>query len=76
MIAEVTEFEGELVFDATRPDGQPRRCLDTTRAASLFGFRAGVSLREGLERTTRWFLDNLETASTRRPTFALNAEKS
>jgi GDP-L-fucose synthase len=76
IIAEVTGYGGELVFDTTRPDGQPRRCLDTSRAASLFGFRAGVSLREGLDRTTRWFLDNLESASTRRPTFALNAEKT
>jgi GDP-L-fucose synthase len=76
LIAEIIGYRGELVFDASRPDGQPRRCLDTSRAASLFGFRADVSLREGLERTTRWFLNNLESASTRRPTFALNAERT
>ncbi|MBN2562718.1 MAG: GDP-L-fucose synthase [Phycisphaerae bacterium] len=48
-------FEGELVWDDTKPDGQPRRCLDTTRAAELFGFRAETDLDEGLRRTSEWY---------------------
>jgi len=48
-------FEGELVWDITEPDGQPRRCLNTDRAASLFGFRAQVSFDEGLRKTIAWY---------------------
>ncbi len=55
LIAELTGFEGEIVWDTTRPNGQPRRRLDVTRAERLFGFRATVSLREGLERTIAWY---------------------
>jgi GDP-L-fucose synthase len=55
LVAGLTGFEGELVWDASRPGGQPRRRLDVTRAAEEFGFRAGVTLREGLERTVRWY---------------------
>lgn len=56
LIAEIVGFEGRLTTDPSKPDGQPRRCLDTSRAAELFGFRAGVSLREGLTRTIDWYL--------------------
>ena len=55
LIAELTGFSGEIVWDTSRPNGQPRRKLDTTRAAELFGFRARVSLREGLSRTVDWY---------------------
>lgn len=48
-------FEGQLVFDHTRPDGQPRRCLDASRAERLFGFRARTLLDEGLQRTVEWY---------------------
>jgi GDP-L-fucose synthase len=54
-IRELTRFEGELVWDPTKPDGQPRRCLDTSRATELLGFTAGTSLDEGLRRTVEWF---------------------
>jgi GDP-L-fucose synthase len=54
-IAELTGFEGELVWDTSMPNGQPRRRLDATRAEELFGFRAGTALREGLERTIAWY---------------------
>jgi GDP-L-fucose synthase len=54
-IAELTGYEGELVWDASKPNGQPRRCLDTERAERLFGFRAATPLREGLERTVAWY---------------------
>ena len=55
LVAELTGFEGELVWDASKPNGQPRRRLDTTRARELFGFEARTSLRDGLERTIAWY---------------------
>jgi GDP-L-fucose synthase len=58
LIAELTGFRGELRWDARKPDGQPRRMLDTTRAAREFGFRARVSLKEGLKRTIDWYRAN------------------
>jgi GDP-L-fucose synthase len=54
-IAVLTGFEGEIVWDASMPNGQPRRSLDASRAAELFGFRARTPLREGLERTIAWY---------------------
>jgi GDP-L-fucose synthase len=56
MIARLTGFRGELVWDETQPNGQPRRCLDTTRAERGFGFRAQVSLEMGLRGTIDWYL--------------------
>ena len=55
LVAEATGFDGEIVWDASRPNGQPRRKLDVSRAERLFGFRARVPLREGLERTVAWY---------------------
>jgi GDP-L-fucose synthase len=55
LIAAETGYRGELVWDASKPDGQPRRALDVTRAAKLFGFRARVDFREGLRRTIEWY---------------------
>ena len=54
VVAELCGFRGEIVWDRTRPNGQPRRSLDTSRAA-LFGFRATTSFRDGLARTIAWF---------------------
>jgi len=54
-IAEVTGFEGEIVWDTSMPNGQPRRQLDASRAEELFGFRARTPLREGIERTVAWY---------------------
>lgn len=55
LIAELTGFEGEIAWDTTKPNGQPRRRLDVSRAEELFGFRARTTLREGLERTIAWY---------------------
>ncbi|HVS85972.1 MAG TPA: GDP-L-fucose synthase [Gaiellaceae bacterium] len=55
LVAELSGFAGEIVWDTTRPNGQPRRRLDVSRAEELFGFRARTPLREGLERTIAWF---------------------
>jgi GDP-L-fucose synthase len=58
MIACLTGFEGELVWDTTKPNGQPRRALDVNRAKQLFGFHAETSLKEGLKRTIEWYQAN------------------
>ena len=57
-VADVTGFTGELVWDTTMPNGQPRRQLDATRAEQLFGFRARTTLREGLEKTVAWYRES------------------
>ncbi len=57
-IAEFTGFEGEIIYDASKPNGQPRRCLDTSRAKDLFGFEAKTPFGEGLIRTIEWFRAN------------------
>ena len=54
-IAELTGFEGEIVWDSAMPNGQPRRRLDTSRAAELLGFEASTSLHDGLVRTIDWY---------------------
>ena len=55
LIARLTRFEGEIRWDATKPDGQPRRALDTRRARERFGFDAGTSFEDGLRRTIEWY---------------------
>ena len=55
IVAAETGFKGEIVWDTSKPDGQPRRALDVTRAAELFGFRARVGFAEGLRRTIEWY---------------------
>lgn len=57
-IARLTAFEGQVKWDTTRPNGQPRRVLDTAKAEKLFGFKAGVSLEQGLKRTIAWYKEN------------------
>jgi len=56
LISDLCEFDGSVVWDTTKPDGQPRRCLDTTKAKREFGFEAKVSLKEGLQRTIDWYV--------------------
>jgi GDP-L-fucose synthase len=57
-IAELTGFTGEIRWDTSMPNGQPRRSLDASRAEQLFGFRAETPLRDGLVRTIRWYRDS------------------
>jgi GDP-L-fucose synthase len=54
-IRELTGYKGEFEWDTTQPDGQPRRCLDTTRAETEFGWKSRTSLREGLVKTIDWY---------------------
>lgn len=55
-IREFTEFTGKIVWDKTKPDGQPRRCLDTSRAEKEFGFKARTDFDTGLKKTIDWYL--------------------
>jgi GDP-L-fucose synthase len=55
LVAKATGFTGDVVWDPSRPDGQPRRCVDASRAEKAFGFRAKTPLVEGLRRTVAWY---------------------
>jgi GDP-L-fucose synthase len=55
LIARLCGFTGRIEWDTSKPDGQPRRCLDTSRAAELLEWRASTSLEEGLRRTIEWY---------------------
>jgi GDP-L-fucose synthase len=62
LIAELTGFEGEIEWDTSMPNGQPRRSLDASRARELFGFEARTQLRDGLERTIAWYREHATVA--------------
>jgi GDP-L-fucose synthase len=62
-IARLSGFQGRLVWNTSLPDGQPRRCLDTTRAAAYFGFRAATPFDEGLRRTIEWYQSSHRAAA-------------
>jgi len=74
LIARLSGFEGELRWDATKPDGQPRRALDTSRAREKFGFAAGTSFEEGLRRTIEWYTTTRANRHGRLPTDPLGKE--
>ncbi len=58
LIAKLTGFDGEIVWDTSKPNGQPRRALDVSRAKEYFGFEAAMPFEEGLRRTIEWFKEN------------------
>jgi len=60
-ISKLTGFEGELVWDTSKPNGQPRRMLDVSRAKEYFDFEAKMDFEEGLKRTIEWFKENRES---------------
>ena len=60
LIAKLTGFTGKIVWDATKPDGQPRRLLDVSRAKEYFGFEAKTNFEEGLKKTIAWYRENRE----------------
>ena len=55
LVAKLTGFKGRITWDASKPDGQPRRCLDVSRAFKEFGFKAKTSFEEGLRKTIDWY---------------------
>ncbi len=59
LIAELCDFKGKIIWDHSKPDGQPRRCLDVSRAAERLGFKAKWDLRRGLEYTINWYKQTL-----------------
>ncbi len=59
LIARLTGFEGEIIWDTSKPNGQPRRALDTMRAEKFFGFRASMPFEEGLTRTIEWYRNHI-----------------
>ncbi len=68
LIAELTGYEGKIIWDTSKPDGQPRRCLDVSRAEREFGFKAKTDFREGLKKTIRWYEENREEIIKREST--------
>jgi nucleoside-diphosphate-sugar epimerase len=60
LIAKATGFNGEINWDTSKPGGQPRRMLDTSRAKEAFGFEAAVTFDEGIAKTVEWFRENRE----------------
>ena len=60
LICELMEFDGEIVWEIDKPNGQPRRCLNTERASRAFGFTAKINFREGLKDTIRWYKEITE----------------
>ena len=57
-IADLTGFKGKIKWDTTQPDGQPRRCLDVSRAREKFGFEAKMDFDQGLRNTIEWYIEN------------------
>jgi GDP-L-fucose synthase len=66
LIARISGFTGKIIWDPTKPDGQPRRCLDVSEAQKAIGFTAGTSLEDGLARTIRWYEQNRDKSTTRK----------
>jgi GDP-L-fucose synthase len=65
LVAELTGFDGTITWDTSKPNGYPRRSLDTSRAEQLFGFRARTPLREGIARTVAWYRANAPAYAAR-----------
>ena len=66
MIAKLIGFRGEIIWDQSKPDGQPRRMLDTTRAEEEFGFKANTPFEEGLKKSINWYISARETEKTKK----------
>jgi GDP-L-fucose synthase len=65
LVAELVGYAGEIRWDTSKPDGQPRRGVDASRAKELFGWTANTELRKGMKTTIEWFLNNREAAEAR-----------
>ena len=58
LVAKLAGFKGQIIWDTTKPDGQPRRCLDVSRAKKEIGFTAGTTLEDGIAKTIAWYENN------------------
>ena len=67
LIKDACGYDGEIVWDTSRPNGQPRRCLDTSRAEERFGFKAGTPFEQGLKETVAWYLEHRDMADKHKP---------
>jgi GDP-L-fucose synthase len=65
LIAKLTNFKGEIIWDTSKPDGQPRRKLDVSKAEKEFGFKAKTSFEEGLRKTIDWYISTKRTKQTK-----------
>lgn len=65
LIKDLMGYSGEVVWDSSKPDGQPRRCLDTSRALAEFGWKASTPFRQGMQETVEWFLSNYSSIIAR-----------
>jgi GDP-L-fucose synthase len=63
LINDLTGYRGEIHWDTTKPDGQPKRCLDVSRAKKEFGFEASMPFREGLQKTIQWYQDHKKNSA-------------
>lgn len=62
LICELMQFKGKIAWDSSKPDGQPRRCLDTSKAEKEFGFKAQTNFKEGLKKTIDWYTEEKEAS--------------
>jgi GDP-L-fucose synthase len=67
LIARLSGYAGQIVWDTSKPNGQPRRCLDTSRAEAYFGFRAQTEFEEGLLRAIDWYRQTRPGVAARGP---------
>jgi GDP-L-fucose synthase len=65
LVARLVGFKGEMIWDSNKPDGQPRRMIDTSRAEREFGFKAKTPLEEGLRKTLSWYLSTQKERNQR-----------
>jgi GDP-L-fucose synthase len=63
LIADLMGYQGDIVYDNSKPDGQPRRCLDTSKAKKLLGFEAKIGLVEGLKKTIKWYEESINNGN-------------
>lgn len=63
LIADLMGYQGKIIYDSSKPDGQPRRCLDTSKAKKLLGFENKIGLEEGLKKTIKWYEESINNGN-------------
>jgi GDP-L-fucose synthase len=75
LVSQTVDYQGEVLWDSSKPNGQPRRCLETTRARRLLGFEAEVRLIEGVQRTVSWFVGSFPNYDEGSPELSLTEKE-